>query len=348
MPADHIARYFHPLPPSAPRAGAVALAGGSVSFSEVEVLGGGVAEILPVEAVRALWPEAGPVLDRLAAPRAALAGVTLDRPRIMGVVNVTPDSFSDGGVHRKTAAAVAHGLTLAEEGADFLDIGGESTRPGADPVSPAEEIDRVLPVIEGLVAAGCPAPLSIDTRNATVARAALAAGARVINDVSALTHDPQGMDVARDAEAVCLMHSPADPRTMQQNPVYNDVLLDVHDHLARRVAAAEIAGIDRARIVIDPGIGFGKTIAHNLALIRGLSLLHGLGCAIMLGVSRKGFIGRLGGEPRASRRAPGSIAAGLAGLDQGAHILRVHDVAETVQAVRVWRALRAEDGREKA
>ncbi len=342
MPADQTARYFRPLPLAAPRAGAAPLAGGCVHFSEVEVLGGEAAEILPADAVRALWPEAWMVLDRLVAPRAPIAGVTLQRPRIIGVVNVTPDSFSDGGAHRGTEAAIAHGLTLVDEGADFLDIGGESTRPGAEPVSPAAEIDRVLPVIEGLLAAGCRLPISIDTRNAAVARAALGAGARVLNDISALTHDPLSLAVAGDAAAVCLMHSPADPHTMQDNPVYEDVLLDVHDHLARRVAAAEIAGIDRARIIVDPGIGFGKTIAHNLALIRGLSLLHGLGCAIMLGVSRKGFIGRLGGEPRASRRAPGSIAAGLAGLDQGAHILRVHDVAQTVQAVRIWRALREE------
>jgi dihydropteroate synthase len=271
-----------------------------------------------------------------------MLGLTLDRPRVMGVVNVTPDSFSDGGIYRSAKAAVQRGLELVQAGADLLDIGGESTRPGSDPTDGAEECERVLPVIEGLVAGGCPVPISVDTRKATVMRAALMAGARMVNDVSALTHDPDALAAAAGAEAVCLMHARGEPRTMQDDPVYDDVLLDVYEFLAERIAAAEAAGIARGAIMLDPGIGFGKTLEHNLALIRRLSLLHGLGCPVLLGVSRKGFIGRLSGEQAPDRRVGGSIAAALAGLAQGAQILRVHDVAETLQAVRVWRALEEE------
>jgi dihydropteroate synthase len=237
---------------------------------------------------------------------------------------------------------VAHGLELVRAGADLLDIGGESTRPGSDPTGTAEECDRVLPVIEGLVAAACPVPISVDTRKAAVMRLGLATGARMINDVSALTHDPEAAAAAAGAEAVCLMHARGEPKTMQDDPVYDDVVLDVYDYLSERIAAAESAGIARAGIVVDPGIGFGKTLQHNLALIRRLSLLQGLGCPVLLGVSRKGFVGRLSGEATPDRRAAGSIAAGLAGLGQGVQMLRAHDVAETVQAVRVWRALEEE------
>ena len=190
------------------------------------------------------------------------------------------------------------------------------------------------------MAAGLDAPLSIDTRNASVARLALQAGARLFNDVSALTHDPASLDVARDAPSICLMHAQGDPQTMQAQPKYGDVLLDVYDFLEYRIAACEMAGIGRERIIVDPGIGFGKTLAHNMALMRGLSLFHGLGCPVMLGVSRKGTIGHLSGQPDAAKRAPGSIAAGLSGLESGVHMLRVHDVAETAQAVRVWSALK--------
>jgi dihydropteroate synthase len=279
------------------------------------------------------------VLDRLVAPRAPIAGVDFTRPSVMGVVNVTPDSFSDGGAHAGTGQAIAHGLSLAGAGADILDIGGESTRPGAAPVPEAEEVDRVVPVIEGLVAAGCATPISIDTRKAGVARAALAAGARIVNDVSALTYDPDMAGAARGAEGLCLMHALGDPRTMQDDPRFDDVRLDICDYLESRITAAVAAGIERSRIVIDPGIGFGKTVNHNLALIRDLDLFHGLGCPVLLGVSRKGFIGRLSGETVAARRVPGSLAAGLAGVAAGAQILRVHDVAETVQALRIWQAL---------
>jgi dihydropteroate synthase len=323
--------------------GARPLAGGLIGFREVEVLARGrEPEILPADAVAALWPEGAEVVERASVPRRGPLGLSLDRPRVMGVLNVTPDSFSDGGRHASAEAAVAHGLALVGAGADVLDIGGESTRPGSDPTPVAEECDRVLPVVEGLVAAGCPAPISIDTRKAAVMRAALAAGARMVNDVSALAHDPEAAAAAAGAEAICLMHARGDPKTMQDDPVYEDVLLDVYDYLSDRVAAAESAGIARARVLVDPGIGFGKTVEHNLALIRRLSLMHAIGCPVLLGVSRKGFVGRLSGEKAADRRAAGSIAAGLAGLGQGVQMLRAHDVAETVQAVRVWQALEEE------
>lgn len=287
-----------------------------------------------------MWPEADGLLAHVTAPRPALPGLMADRPAIMGVLNVTPDSFSDGGLHDRAGRAVARGMEMVAEGADIIDIGGESTRPGAKPVPEAEELSRVLSVVDGLRMAGCPVPISIDTRNAAVAKAAIDAGAQIFNDVSALSHDPESVIVAGAAGAVCLMHAQGDPRTMHLNPSYENVLLDVYDHLAARIAAAEAAGIARQRLIIDPGIGFGKTLTHNVTLIRGLALFLTLGCPVLLGVSRKRFIGTLSGEETAARRAPGSIAAGLAGLDQGAAILRVHDVDETVQAVRVWQAIR--------
>ncbi|MEM7189019.1 MAG: dihydropteroate synthase [Pseudomonadota bacterium] len=334
-------RYFRPIPASGALSDVALIAGGLIKFDSVEVLCRGQApQILPADAAIALWPEAANVLARVTTPRSAFAGLSLDGPLVMGIVNVTPDSFSDGGKLEGSGGAVDHALQLVERGADILDVGGESTRPGATPVSEMEEIDRVLPVIKGLIAAGCQTPISIDTRNAVVAKAALAAGAVVLNDVSALTHDSDSITAAQDADGVCLMHALGDPRTMQDNPTYADVLLDVYDYLADRIDVAIAQGVRREKILIDPGIGFGKTIKHNLALIRGLSLFHGLGCGILLGVSRKGFIGKLGQEPRADERLGGSLATGLAGLDQGAQILRVHDVGQTAQAVRLWRALR--------
>jgi len=341
MPPSSYRLYARPVPCADARPGAWRLAGGPLWFREVEVLRRGAPpEVLPVDAALALSPSLARAVSRAGAPRHPVAGLDLSHPVIMGVLNVTPDSFSDGGRHSAARDAVEHGLEMAAAGAAIIDIGGESTRPGALPVAESEELARVLPVIEGLKSAGCPVPLSIDTRNAGVARAALAAGAMLFNDVSALTHDPASLGVAREAPAVCLMHALGDPQTMQQDPRYDDVLLDVYDWLDARVEAAEQAGIARARMLVDPGIGFGKTLEHNLALLRRLSLFHGLGCGLLLGVSRKRFIGTLSGEPEAARRAPGSIAAGLSGLDHGAHVIRVHDVAETAQAVAVWRALR--------
>ena len=280
------------------------------------------------------------LLERHEAPRAPLVGLALDRPVIMGIVNVTPDSFSDGGRTASPGAAIAHARQLAIDGADILDIGGESTRPGAEAVTVDEELRRVIPVIEGL-AGKTTALISIDTRKAEVMRRALAAGARIINDVAALTYEPACMDVAATSGApVILMHAQGDPRTMQSAPRYDDCLLDVYDWLAERLDACAAAGIDRARLIVDPGIGFGKTLDHNLELLAGLSVFHGLGVPVLLGASRKSFIGALSGIKVASDRAAGSIAAALQGASQGAQILRVHDVAETRQALTVWEAMR--------
>ena len=266
--------------------------------------------------------------------------IDLTRPRVMGIVNVTPDSFSDGGRHATSVAAIGHARRLVDEGADILDIGGESTRPGADPVAPPEEIARVVPVIAALRAEGIQVPISIDTRNAAVAEAAFEAGADLWNDVSALSHGPDSLALAaRSACAICLMHAQGDPKTMQDAPAYDDVLLDVCDFLEARIVAAESAGITRTRLLVDPGIGFGKTVAHNLALVRGLALLHGLGCPILVGASRKRFIGTIADVPVPADRVAGSIAVALEALRQGAQVIRVHDVRETRQAVALWSAL---------
>jgi dihydropteroate synthase len=275
------------------------------------------------------------LVQHLSQPRAAIAGLTLDRPRLMGVINVTPDSFSDGDRYGTTDAAVEHALRLEEEGADILDIGGESTRPGSDPVDLEEECRRVLPVIAAL-ARRSRARLSVDTRKAEVMRRSAREGAHIINDVSALTHDARSLDaVAELGVPVVLMHALGDPRTMQDKPTYDDVVLDVYDMLQARIEACERAGIPRARLIVDPGIGFGKTLAHNLALLGSLSIFHGLGCGVMLGASRKSFIGKLTGA-EARDRMPASIAAALLGAAQGVQILRVHDVAATRQALAVW------------
>jgi dihydropteroate synthase len=278
------------------------------------------------------------LLLRIQQPRPPIAGLGMDRPRVMGIVNVTPDSFSDGGRWLDPQAAVAHGLQLEAEGADILDIGGESTRPGAEPIGVEEELRRVIPVIAAL-AKQARAPLSVDTRNAEVMRRAADAGAGIINDVAALAYDPEALRAAAERGLpVVLMHAQGDPRTMQVDPRYDDVVLDVYDWLDARIAACEAAGIPRERIVVDPGIGFGKTVDHNLALIGSLSIFHGLGCPILLGASRKSFIGRLSGGVPADRRMPGSVAAALMGAAQGVNILRVHDVAATCQALAVWEA----------
>ena len=316
---------------------ALTLAGGWCWFSQVEILQRGrPARLAPLAEV----PEA--VLARLTAPRQALAGLAMDRTQIMGILNVTPDSFSDGGRFLDPAAALAQAQAMVADGAALLDIGGESTRPGAAEVPVADEIARTEPVIAALRDAGV--PLSIDTRKAAVAQTALAAGAGIVNDVSALTFDAGLAAVVAAAEVpLVLMHARGTPATMQDDPVYDDVLLDVYDWLEGRIAAAEAAGIARARIVVDPGIGFGKTAAHNLALIRGLALFHGLGCPLLLGASRKRFIGTISGEDRADRRVAGSLAVALAGAAQGAQLLRVHDVAETRGALALWRAIELGD-----
>ena len=273
-----------------------------------------------------------------AKPVVSFAGLALSKPRIMGIVNVTPDSFSDGGEAFRVSDALERGHAMLAAGADILDIGGESTRPGAEPVSISEELERVLPVIEGLVAAG--ALVSIDSRRATVMRAAIAAGARIVNDVTALTGDAEALETvaATDADVV-LMHMQGEPQTMQANPTYEDAPAEIRDYLAARIDACEAAGIGRVRIAVDPGIGFGKTLDHNLQILSRLDELHALGCAVVLGASRKTFIGRLSGVEDAARRAPGSIAAALAARARGVQIFRVHDVAETRQALDVWEAI---------
>lgn len=332
-------RYYRPLAQTGPQrlAGALPLAGGACWFSHVEELTRESARIIPVAALPAAERE------RLSAPRAPLAGLSLDRPRLMGILNVTPDSFSDGGRHQEEEAAVAHARRMAAAGADIIDIGGESTRPGAETVPDATEIARVAPVIAALSKA-LGTPISIDTRKRAVAQAAHEAGAALVNDVSGFTYDPDLAPWCAAQELpVCVMHAQGDPATMQAAPQYENVLLDVYDFLEAQVTALEASGIPRARILLDPGIGFGKTLAHNLALLANISLFHTLGCPLLLGVSRKGFIGRIGDAPDADARAPGSIALGLAALAQGVHILRIHDVEETKQAVALWRAV-AEGG----
>lgn len=296
-------------------------------------------EALADGALRAAGDLPAEVRDRLSDPRPDLCGVPADRPLVMGILNVTPDSFSDGGAHYALEDAVRRARGMSAE-ADILDIGGESTRPGAKPVSVQAEISRVVPVIRAIRGSGIATPISIDTRKAEVAAAALDAGADMVNDVTALRYDPEmAALVAERGVPVCLMHSVADPETMQQNPRYDDVVPEVFHHLAERMAAAEAAGIARDRLIVDPGIGFGKSIAHNLALLRALALFHDLGAPVLLGASRKRFIGTIGGAEAGPDRMPGSVAVALHGAAQGVHILRVHDTAETRQALRLWGAL---------
>lgn len=282
-----------------------------------------------------------PVRDTdLTAPPAALCGLDWARPRIMGILNVTPDSFSDGGRFHGFEAARHHAADMVAAGADILDIGGESTRPGAQDVPIVDEIARTAPLIRALRAEGITTPISIDTRKARVAAAALEAGADFVNDVSALTWDRDMARVVADARVpLCLMHAQGTPQSMQIDPQYSDVTFDVYDWLAEAVARAEAAGIDRAQLIVDPGIGFGKTLEHNLALLHRLGMLHALGCVILLGASRKRFIGTVSGVDEAPARVAGSVAVALHAASQGAHILRVHDVAETRQALALWQAL---------
>ncbi len=280
----------------------------------------------------------------LTAPLQPLCGLGLERPLIMGILNVTPDSFSDGGKFASSEHAFAQARAMVEAGAAIIDIGGESTRPGAQEVPIAEEIARTAPLIRALRDEGITTPISIDTRKAAVAAAALEAGADFVNDVSALTWDRELAQVVAEAGVpLCLMHAQGTPQTMQKNPQYDDVRLDVRDWLEVAIGRAEAAGIDRARLIVDPGIGFGKTLAHNLALLTHLGLAHETGCAILLGASRKRFIGTLSGVEEAGARMAGSLAVALHGAAQGAQILRVHDVEETRQALAVWQALNEAD-----
>ena len=321
---------------------ALPLAGGAIAFTAAELIDGTPRAakrrlVTAQDLARSRDADLDLVLKRVTAPRPPFAGFAFTRPLIMGIVNVTPDSFSDGGLYDTTEGAIVHAAELAKDGAEIVDVGGESTRPGSDAVEEGEELSRVIPVLEGL--AGLRAAVSIDTRKASVARAAAKVGVKIFNDVSALTYDQDSLAAAAETGlSVILMHAKGEPKTMQDDPRYDDVALEVYDYLSLRIEAAEAAGIDRSRIAADPGIGFGKTLAHTLTLLANLSLLHGLGVPLLVGASRKRFIsGVAGGETPQSREA-GSFAVALVAAAQGAQIVRVHDVAGTRQALSVWRA----------
>ncbi|MEC3861041.1 dihydropteroate synthase [Mesobacterium sp. TK19101] len=310
------------------------VAGGKGWFSDVECL------------CRTAPPRVIPIADvppdvvaRIAAPRADIAGLDMGRPHVMGILNVTPDSFSDGGRHEVPAMAVARGRQMVAHGATMIDVGGESSRPGAQTIPVEAEIARTEPVI-GALRHAVSVPISIDTRKAAVARAAVGQGANVVNDVSGFTYDRAlAPFCATKGLPVCIMHALGDPETMQVSPRYDDVLLDVYDFLAAQVVFLENLGVPRDRIIVDPGIGFGKKLDHNLAILNRISLFHSLGCAILVGASRKKFIGTLSGVETAGERVLGSVAVALAAAAQGVQILRVHDVQETCQALSLWQAV---------
>ena len=292
----------------------------------------------------ALMPDAQAQWADLQSPRPALQCgarlIRLDQPQIMGILNMTPDSFSDGGQFLdKPEVALAHAAGMLEAGAAIIDIGGESTRPGAPAVWEGDELKRIIPVVEKLSHSG--AAVSVDTRRVGVMEEALAVGAHILNDVSALRHDPRSLEfAARSGAPVALMHAPGSGEDLHSDGIYKDVVLDVFDWLRARRDAAEAAGIARAKILLDPGIGFGKTLGENLTLMNALPLFHALGCALLVGASRKRMIGALSNEAPAHRRLGGSLALAARMMDAGVQVIRVHDVAETVQALRVWRGLR--------
>ncbi len=321
---------------------ALPLAGGPIAFAAAELIEGAPGNSKSrLFAARALTEshdaDLSKLLERVTATRAPFAGCRLDRPLIMGIVNVTPDSFSDGGLYDTKEEAILHTAELANAGAAIIDIGGESTRPGSDAVEEDEELERVVPVLEGL--SGLNAVISVDTRKAKVARAAAKAGAAIVNDVSAFTYDPESLAVAAETGlSVILMHAQGEPKTMHLNPVYTDVVLEVFDYLEQRITAAEAAGIDRAKIAADPGVGFGKTMEHTLILLANLSLFHGLGVPLLVGASRKRFIAGIAGGEQPNSREPGSLAVAIAAASQGIQILRVHEVAASRQGLAVWRA----------
>ena len=337
-------------------AGVRRLAGGLVWFGLVQVIvregkqrrASVLVPVAEMEQVIASLPDAHRARAQrqwqaLLAPRPALDmghGKTLpfDRPTVMGILNVTPDSFSDGGKHVDAAVAADTAWAMREAGAALVDIGAETTQPGAKPVWEGDEIERMRPVLERL--ANQPIPWSADTRKAAVMRFALEHGVGIINDVSALEYDPEAVGVvAKSGVPVVLMHYQGTPQTMQQNPTYDDALLDVYDWLEARINACVAAGIAREKIILDPGIGFGKTVRHNLEILNGLGLYHALGCPILLGVSRKRFIAALSREEAASERLPGSLAVAVQGAAQGVQMFRVHDVPETVQALKIWQGM---------
>jgi dihydropteroate synthase len=309
------------------------LAGGPLAFSSVETIGRGARAI---HELRTLSTELAPQLERLSRSRPPFAGLRLDRPLLMGIVNATPDSFSDGGRFPDPQGAVRHGISLLEAGADLLDVGGESTRPGAAPVAAEEQIRRVEPVIRALADRG--AVLSVDTRAPEVMRAALEAGARIVNDVSALAAPGALEAVAGSGASAILVHMQGAPETMQRDPHYEDVTFEVAAYLSSRISACVAAGIAPHRLALDPGIGFGKRGAHNAQLLDEIAILHALGVPVVLGASRKGWIGALEAWPP-EERLGGTLAAAMAGLDRGVQILRVHDVAQSHQVRLAWRAL---------
>jgi len=322
--------YYRPIPMQGTTrpAGAHSIAGGWCWFDRVERISrGGPREMFGADDVPAK------VIERISAPRAPIAGLKFNQPRLMGILNVTPDSFSDGGKFNAPDAALTRARDMVAGGVDMLDIGGESTRPGADTVPADIEISRTAPVISA-IRSELDTPISIDTRKADVASAAVEAGADLINDVAAFTYDPALAAVAvKTNTPVCLMHAQGQPKTMQNNPSYDDALLDVYDFLAERITQAKAAGIPRSRIMIDPGIGFGKTTKHSLTLLRNISLFHTLGCVILLGASRKSFIGDISGEKSAKDRVFGSVSVALGAVAQGVQVLRVHDIKATKQAL---------------
>ncbi len=327
-------QYFRPIPMTdiaRPR-GAMTLAGGWCWFDRVEVLERNRSpEVISASEV------SNDVLTALTTPRADVAGLSLSKPQIMGILNVTPDSFSDGGRYVDPIAALEQAHQMVADGASVIDIGGESTRPGADYVELEEEISRTAPIVNRLAAEGiC---ISIDTRKAPVAREAAKQGAAMLNDVAAMEFDPDMASVAVERDLpICLMHAQGTPEVMQNDPRYDDVVLDIYDYLAERIAVAEAAGIKRSQIITDPGIGFGKTKEHNLSLLRRLSLFHTLGCPILLGASRKRFIGEISAAQEAAERVAGSVQVAMGGIRQGVQIVRVHDTLPTKQALSLMLA----------
>ncbi|HTI32003.1 MAG TPA: dihydropteroate synthase [Sphingomonas sp.] len=321
------------------------LAGGLQFFSAYEVIEGASRRLIAADAIAAELRDEGEAVTiaNLTAPRPALSlgarTIRLDQPQVMGILNVTPDSFSDGGAYSDEPGAIRHGRAMVGAGAALVDVGGESTRPNADAVWEGDEITRTQSVVAALAQGGT--TVSIDTRKASVMDAALAAGAAIVNDVSALSFDRKAIDLLRDrAEPIVIMHSPDAAKTLHAGGTYANVLTEVYDWLAARIAALEAEGVAKSRLIVDPGIGFGKGLGENLSLLNGAAIFHGLGCPLLIGASRKRFIGALADEVPASARLPGSLTVALKAAEQGAQLIRVHDVPETVQALKVWRGLR--------
>lgn len=326
------------------------LAGGRVSFQAIDlILSSGGRRVFesafPLTALPSLKAdlpkdivdEIENRIENLTRKRHPIGRLSFENPLLMGILNLTPDSFSDGGDFQNPTQARARVEAMFREGADIIDIGGESTRPGAQPVAEKEELKRISPVLE--VIGNLPGPVSVDTRKAGIMKAAVKSGALLINDVSALTFDKAAMTAAKKARGVILMHAKGTPQDMQKDPRYGDVVLEVFDYLEGRIKACEKAGIPRSKLIIDPGIGFGKTAAHNQALIKDLALFQALGVPVLVGVSRKRFIGAITGEKDPKKRGAGSIAASLFALSRGVQILRCHDVADMRQAMDVYQSL---------